>query len=236
MTNDPRFIKACRCQPTDATPVWFMRQAGRYMPEYRAIREKVGMLEAIRNPEIAAEITLQPIKAFNLDAVILFADILIPLIGMGLDVDFVKGEGPSIDKPLRSPRDVDRLGTPPADETMPFTLEAVRWIAAELKPRNIPLIGFAGAPFTLASYAIEGGGSKTYELTKGMMYAEPAAWKRLMEKLVTVISDYLVKQAEAGASVLQIFDSWVGALGPRDFAKFAAPYTKQLIENVKKAG
>ena len=213
-----------------------MRQAGRYMPEYRAIREKVSMLEAIRNPEIAAEITLQPIRAFNLDAAILFADILIPLIGMGLPVDFVKGEGPTIDKPLRSPRDVDRLGTPPADETMPFTLEAVRRVAAELKPRNIPLIGFAGAPFTLASYAIEGGGSKTYELTKGMMYAEPAAWKRLMERLVTVVGDYLVKQVGAGAAAIQIFDSWAGALAARDYAIFVAPYNKQLIDIVKKTG
>src|SRR5258708_16783629 len=210
MTNDSRFIKACRCQPTDATPVWFMRQAGRYMPEYRAIREKVSMLEAIRNPEIAAEITLQPIRAFNLDAAILFADILIPLIGMGLPVDFVKGEGPTIDKPLRSPRDVDRLGTPPADETMPFTLEAVRRVAAELKPRNIPLIGFAGAPFTLASYAIEGGGSKTYELTKGIMYAEPAAWKRLMERLVTVVGGYFVKQVWAGGPARPTFFFWCG--------------------------
>jgi uroporphyrinogen decarboxylase len=234
MTNDSRFIKACRCQPTDATPVWFMRQAGRYMPEYRAIREKVSMLEAIRNPEIAAEITLQPIQAFNLDAAIIFADILIPLIGMGLDVDFVKGEGPTIDKPLRSPRDIDHLGTPPADETMPFTLEAVRRVAAELKPRNIPLIGFAGAPFTLASYAIEGGGSKTYELTKGMMYADPAAWKRLMERLVTVVGDYLAKQVGAGAAAIQVFDSWAGALSPRDYAKFVAPYNKQLIDIVKK--
>ena len=236
MLSESRFIRACRRQPTDATPIWLMRQAGRYMPEYRAIREKVNMLDALRTPEIAHEITLLPINAFNLDAAIIFADILLPLIGMGLNLDFVKGEGPCIENPLHTPRDIDRLGTPPADETMPYTLEAIRMVAADLAPRNIPLIGFTGAPFTLASYAIEGGGSRNYERTKCMMYAEPAAWKRLMDRLVTVISDFLVKQAEAGASALQIFDSWVGALGPRDYAKFVAPYNKQIVENAKKSG
>jgi uroporphyrinogen decarboxylase len=236
MLTESRFIRACRREATDATPVWFMRQAGRYMPEYRAVREKYTMLEAISIPEVAYQITMQPINAFNLDAAIIFADILTPLIGMGVRLDFVKGEGPLIENPIREPRDVDRLGTPPADETMPFMMDSIRMTVAELSPRNIPLIGFAGAPFTLASYAVEGGGSRSYELTKGMMYAEPAGWKRLMDKLVTVISDYLTQQAAAGASALQIFDSWAGALSPRDFGKFAAPYTTQIIENVKKTG
>jgi uroporphyrinogen decarboxylase len=236
MLSESRFIRACRRQPTDATPIWLMRQAGRYMPEYRAIREKVTMLDALRTPEIAREITLLPINVFDLDAAIIFSDILLPLIGMGLDLDFVKGEGPCIDNPLHTTRDIDRLGTPPADETMPYTLDAIRMAAADLTPRNIPLIGFAGAPFTLASYAIEGGGSRNYERTKCMMYGEPAAWKRLMERLVTVISDFLVKQVTAGASALQLFDSWVGALGPRDYAKFVAPYNKQIIESAKKSG
>jgi len=236
MLSESRFIKACRREITDATPLWFMRQAGRYMPEYRAIRERISMLDAIRDPETSYTITMQPINAFNLDAAIIFADILTPLIGMGIKLDFIKGEGPQIENPLRTTRDIDMLGTPPADETMPFAMEAIRLAVADLTPRNIPLIGFAGAPFTLASYAIEGGGSKNYERTKAMMYSEPAAWKRLMEKLVTVVSDYLTRQVEAGASALQLFDSWVGAVGPYDFARFVAPYTKQIIEQAKKTG
>lgn len=236
MLNQSRFIRACRREAIDATPVWFMRQAGRYMLEYRAIRERVSMLDAIRTPEIAYRITLQPINAFNLDAAIIFADILTPLIGMGINLDFIKGEGPQIENPLRTTRAIDMLGTPPAVETMPFAMEAIRTVVADLNPRGIPLIGFAGAPFTLASYAIEGGGSKNYERTKGMMYEEPAAWKRLMDKLVTVVSDFLVQQVEAGASALQIFDSWAGALSPRDFDKFVAPYTRQLIEAGKNTG
>jgi uroporphyrinogen decarboxylase len=236
MLTESRFVRACRKQPTEATPLWFMRQAGRYMPEYRAVRERYTMLEAIRSPEAAVQITLQPINAFELDAAIIFADILTPLIGMGINLDFVKGEGPQIDNPLRSPRDIDMLGTPAAEEALPFALEAVRLASAELTPRNIPLIGFCGAPFTLASYAIEGGGSKNYEHTKRCMYHEPAAWKRLMDKLVTVTSDLLVQQVKAGASAVQIFDSWVGALSPRDYAKFVQPYTSQVIENAKKTG
>lgn len=206
------------------------------MPEYRAIRQKVTMLEALRNPEICCTITLQPIEAFELDAAIIFADILTPLIGMGINLDFIKGEGPQIENPLRTTREIDLLGTPAAQETMPFALEAIKLAVAELTPKNIPLIGFAGAPFTLASYAIEGGGSRNYELTKAMMYREPAAWKRLMDKLVTVVSDFLARQVEAGVTALQIFDSWAGALSPRDFAKFVAPYTRQVIEAAKKTG
>src|SRR5579859_4295722 len=236
MLTESRFLRACRREPTDCTPVWFMRQAGRYMPEYRAIRDKVSMLDAIRSADIATQITLQPVNAFNLDAAILFADILTPLIGMGLHVDFVKGEGPTVENPIRATRDVDHLGTPPAAETMPFTMDAIRMVVAELASRNLPLIGFAGAPFTLASYAIEGGGSRNYELTKGMMYNEPAAWKRLMERIVTVIADLLARQVEAGVSAFQLFDSWAGALGPRDYAKFVAPYNAQLIEAGRKTG
>lgn len=236
MLSESRFIRACRRQPVDATPVWFMRQAGRYMPEYREIRGKMSMLEAIRNPEVSRDITLQPINAFQLDAAIIFADILTPLIGMGINLDFVKGEGPQIENPLRTTRDVDMLGVPAAAEAMPFALEAIRLTVAELGPRNLPLIGFCGAPFTLASYAIEGGGSRNYERTKGMMYSEPAAWKRLMDKLVTVLSDLLARQVEAGASALQIFDSWAGALSPYDYDRYAAPYTRQLVENAKKSG
>jgi uroporphyrinogen decarboxylase len=213
-----------------------MRQAGRYIPEYRAIREKVSMLDAIRTPDIACQITLQPINAFNLDAAILFADILTPLIGMGIDLDFVKGEGPCINNPIRTEQDVACLRTPPALEALPYTIETVHQLVAELTPRNIPLIGFAGAPFTMASYAIEGGGSKNYERTKGLMWSDPLTWDQLMTKLVVVISDYLVQQAVAGASALQIFDSWAGALSPRDYTKYVASYTRQVIENAQKSG
>ncbi len=234
--EESRFLRACRREEVDATPVWFMRQAGRYLPEYRAIRARVGMLEAISTPDIACAITLQPIEAFELDAAIIFADILTPLIGMGLRLDFVAGDGPRIENPIRAAHDVDRLGTPPAAEALPSTLEAIRLVAAALASRQIPLIGFAGAPFTLASYAIEGGGSRTYELTKGFMYAEPAAWARLMERLATVTADYLVQQARAGASALQLFDSWVGALSPLDYARYVAPYTARVIQGARGAG
>jgi uroporphyrinogen decarboxylase len=235
--SDSRFLRACRRETVDATPIWLMRQAGRYMAEYREIRSRHTMLDVIRTPELACEVTLQPIEAFDLDAAIIFADILPPLIGMGLDLEFVKGEGPQINNPLRAPRDVDLLGTPPADVIMPSTLEAIRLVVRELEPRGLPLIGFAGAPFTLASYAIEGGGSKTYARTKAMMYAEPAAWRRLMEKLVTVQADYLLQQVTAGASALQIFDSWVGlALSRDDYTRYVEPYNKELLRRVSAAG
>ncbi|WP_457652015.1 uroporphyrinogen decarboxylase [Rhodocaloribacter sp.] len=235
-SRPPRFLRACRREPVDATPIWLMRQAGRYMAEYRALRRDHTMLEAIGTPEIAAEITLQPIEAFDLDAAIIFSDILPPLIGMGLPLEFVKGVGPRIERPLRTTRDVDLLATPPAEAIMPGTLEAIRLVKAALEPRGIPLIGFAGAPFTLASYAVEGGGSKTYARTKTLMYAEPAAWKRLMTKLVTVIGDYLVKQAEAGADALQVFDSWAGALGRGDYERYVLPYNRMLFERLRRTG
>jgi uroporphyrinogen decarboxylase len=231
------FLRACRGLPTPYTPIWFMRQAGRYMEEYRALRARHPILELIRTPELAAEVTLQPLSRINFDAAIIFADILPPLIGMGLKLDFVKGEGPQIDNPLTTTYDIDMLATPPAQETLGATLEAIRLVVAELAPRDIPLIGFAGAPFTLASYAIEGAGSKTYIKTKSLMYSEPAAWKRLMLKLVTVQADYLLAQAKAGASALQIFDSWAGAaLGQQDYWRFVQPYNRMLIEMVQGAG
>jgi len=232
-----RFLRACRRLPVDATPIWLMRQAGRYMPEYRAIRSKYSMLEVIRTPELAAEVTLQPIQAFDLDAAIIFADILPPLIGMGLKLEFVKGNGPTFYNPIQSAADIDALATPPAEESLGGTLQAIRLAAAELKPRGIPLIGFAGAPFTLASYAIEGGGSKDFAKAKALMYTEPAAWERLMEKLVAVQADYLLKQAEAGAAALQIFDSWVGlALSKGDYQRFVQPYNTRLLDLVGQAG
>lgn len=231
------FLRACRRLKTDHTPIWFMRQAGRYMEEYRAIRAKHSMLEAMQTPEIAAEITLQPINTFGFDAAIIFSDILPPLMGMGLDLEFVKGVGPVIHNPLDSTYAVDVLATPPAEQTMQPTLDAIRIVAQELAPRDIPLIGFAGAPFTLASYAVEGGGTKTYTKVKALMYSEPAAWKRLMNKLVTVQADYLLKQVQAGAQALQLFDSWVGlALGKADYARFVAPYNRALFEMLARSG
>ena len=232
---DSILVRACRRQAVPHTPVWLMRQAGRYMPEYRAIRARQTMLEAIGDPATAAEITLQPVSALGVDAAIIFSDILPPLVGMGLELDFVAGTGPHIANPVRASRDVDMLGTPPAEQTMRGTLGAIRLVRDAL-PVSTALIGFAGAPFTLACYAIEGGSSQRYDIAKSFMYAEPAAWGRLMRRLVTVLADYLVAQARAGADVLQVFDSWAGALGPHDYARYVQPYNVALYRAVKAAG
>jgi uroporphyrinogen decarboxylase len=230
------FLRACRRLPVERTPVWLLRQAGRYQPGYRAIRERHSMLEVIGTPELAAQVTLLPIDSFGLDAAIVFSDILPPLVGMGLDLDFVRGDGPVIANPISTPRDVDLLGTPPADETMTGTLEAIRIVRRELEPRDVPVIGFAGAPFTLASYAIEGGTSKDFTRTKAFMLSEPAAWKRLLGKLVTVQADYLLAQAAAGAQALQVFDSWAGrALGREDYLRYVAPHNRELFARVAAA-
>jgi uroporphyrinogen decarboxylase len=217
MTNSEpasRFLRACQRLPVDATPVWLMRQAGRYMAEYRTLRAKHDMLEMISTPALAAEVTLQPIDAFDLDAAIIFADILPPLIGMGLDLEFVPGKGPVIHNPISSPEDINRLETPPAEEKLSPTLEAIKIVTKELEPSNIPLIGFAGAPFTLASYAIEGGGSKDYARTKALMYSEPGSWVQLMDKLVTVQADYLRQEA---------------------YQRFVAPFNTRLFDTLKQA-
>jgi uroporphyrinogen decarboxylase len=231
------FLRACRRLHVARTPVWLLRQAGRYQPEYRALREKHSMLDLIRSPELAAEVTLLPIEAFDLDAAIVFSDILPPLVGMGLDLEFVRGDGPRIGNPISSTRDVDLLGTPAAEETMSGTLDAIRIVRRELEARDVPVIGFAGAPFTLASYAIEGGTSKDFTKTKAFMLSEPAAWKRLLGKLVTVQADYLLAQAAAGAHALQVFDSWAGrALGREDYLRYVAPHNRELFGKVSAAG
>ena len=231
-----RFLRACQRLPVDATPVWLMRQAGRYMVEYRALRANHSMLEMIGTPELAAEVTLQPMNAFDLDAAIIFADILPPLMGMGLDLEFVLGVGPIIHNPISSLVDIDRLKTPSAEENLSSTLEAIKIVTAELGSKKIPLIGFAGAPFTLASYAIEGGGSKDYAKTKALMYSEPASWKLLMNKLVTVQTDYLLLQAQVGAAALQVFDSWAGlALGQEAYQRYVAPHNTRLFSTLKQA-
>lgn len=235
--NPSPFLLACRGEPSPVTPVWLMRQAGRYLPEYRALREKYSMLELIASPELSARVTLQPIERFDLDAGIIFSDLLPPLSAMGLRIGFDSESGPAIENPITGPRDIDMLAVPPAEENLGSTLQAIRIAAARLAERAKPLIGFAGAPFTLASYAIEGGGSKSFTKTKLLMYREPAAWERLMRKLVTVLADFLIAQARAGASAVQVFDSWAGvALGKEDYLRYVQPHSRRLFEALKAAG
>ncbi len=233
------FLRACRREAVPHVPVWLMRQAGRFLPEYRALREKHSFNDMLGSAELAVEATLQPLSRFPLDAAVIFMDILPPLAGMGLSVSFGTGggEGPRVANPISSARDVDVLAVPPAAETLAVHLEAIRLARRELEPRGVPVIGFSGAPFTLASYAIEGGGSRSYAKTKRFMYAEPAAWRRLMTKLATVLADFLVAQARAGASAVQVFDSWVGtALGREDYVRCVAPFTTQVMAAVRAAG
>ena len=226
-----RFLNACRRQPVDATPVWFMRQAGRYMPEYRALRERHSLLELCREPELATQVTMQPVNRIDLDAAILFSDLLLPLEPMGLPFDFIKGEGPAIETPIRTTADIDKLKTFEPRESLSHVLQAIRLIQRELHGR-IPLIGFAGAPFTLASYAIEGGHSNNFALTKSLMYGHPEAWHRLCGKFAAIVGDYLVAQIEAGVDVVQVFDSWVGALSPADYREFVLPHTRTIFDAI----
>ena len=226
------FLRACRREPADHTPIWLMRQAGRYMSEYRAIRERYGFLEMVKTPEVAAEVTMQPINAFEMDAAIVFADILPPLEGMGLNLTFEKGEGPVLHNPIRTPADIEALRQPDPRESVSYTIETVRLVKRELAGR-IPLIGFSGAPFTLASYAVEGGSSRDYRHAKKLMYGEPQSWRTLMDKLSLLVSDYLLAQIEAGADAVQIFDSWAGALSPFDYAEYVLPYVQRCIARVK---
>ena len=231
-----RFLAACRREPVDATPIWLMRQAGRYMAEYRALRQRYTILEMIKTPELACEVTLQPMSAFDLDAAIIFADILPPLAGMGLPLEFVAGEGPVIATPVRTTANIAALRVTPPEESLAFTLEAIKLVRRELDGRGLPLIGFSGAPFTLASYAIEGGGSHNFVHTKRLMMGEPALWAQLMEKLSEVVGHYLLAQARAGAQALQLFDSWVGQLSPEDYRTSALPYSRRAIEIARQAG
>ena len=223
-----RFLRACHRLPTDATPVWFMRQAGRYMPEYRLIREKHTLLEICRQPELAAEVTLQPVRALGVDAAILFADILLPVIPLGVGLQFAPGEGPIIERPITSLEDVKRLRPVNPTEDLGYVMDAIRMLRGELKV--VPLIGFCGAPFTVASYMIEGGASREFLKTKSLMYTAPSVWHALMEKLSAVLADYLVTQIQAGAQAVQVFDSWVGALGPEDYERYVLPYSQKVLE------
>jgi uroporphyrinogen decarboxylase len=209
-----------------------MRQAGRYLPEYRALREKNSMLQMVMTPELACEVTLQPLRRFALDAGIIFADILTPLIGMGANLEFRKGEGPIIDNPVRSRSDVERLRVPHPTENVQYTLEAIRLVTTELGDKT-PLIGFCGAPFTLATYLIEGQSPGDLEHTKGMMTREPDTWHLLQSKLTKLSADYLIAQVEAGCRALQIFDSWLGYVGPREYDRFVQPYLHELVSQVR---
>ena len=208
-----------------------MRQAGRYMSEYRTLRERHSLLDICRTPDLATEVTLQPIRRIEVDAAILFSDLLLPLEPMGLPFDFVKGEGPQIEKPIETPADIDRLTLFEPREKLAHVLETIRLVQGELRGR-VPLIGFSGAPFTLASYAIEGGHSNNFARTKAIMYGHPEAWHRLCDKFATVVADYLSAQIEAGVDAVQVFDSWVGTLNDGDYREFALPHTKTIFDAV----
>ena len=217
------------------TPVWFMRQAGRYMSDYRALRERYSLLEICRQPELAVAVTLQPVEVIEVDAAILFSDLLLPFTPLGLDFDFVRGEGPSLDRPIRSAADVDRLRTFEPRQALAHVLETIRLLRRELAGR-VPLIGFGGAPFTLAAYAIEGGPSTTYARTKAFMYSQPRAWHRLCERFSTLVADYMRAQIDAGVQAIQIFDSWAGALSRADYREFAYPHTRHIFDALADAG
>ena len=229
MTYNDVFLRACRREPVDRVPVWYMRQAGRYDPEYRKIKEKYTLLEICTRPELAAEVTMMPVRKLGVDAAILYSDIMNPVAPLGVSFDIVKDVGPVIEEPIRCARDVDRLTPIDAERQLPHVLETIRLLKREL---NVPLIAFAGAPFTLASYLIEGRPSKTYRQTKALMYGEPAVWHRLMDKLADMASHYLRAQLNAGASALQLFDSWAGALSPGDYARYVLPAVKRIFDDL----
>jgi uroporphyrinogen decarboxylase len=229
-----RFVKACKAQPVDRTPVWFMRQAGRYLPEYRAVRRQYSLIEICKRPEVAAEVTVTAAEVLGVDAAIIFADLLLPLEVMGLPFHFSAGEGPVIERPLREADDVARLRTDRAAD-LGYVSDAVRLVCKHFGS-GLPVIGFCGAPFTLASYMIEGGGSRNYLQTKKLMYRSPAVWSDLMCKLVEVVSEYAADQVRAGADVIQIFDSWVGCLGVEDYRHYVLPATRKMVQALCKTG
>ena len=230
-----RFLRACRREPVDVTPVWFMRQAGRYMADYRALRLRYSLLEICAHPELAVAVTLQPVDMIDVDAAILFSDLLLPFTPMGLAFDFVKGEGPSVEHPIRSASDVDRVRVIDPREGLGHVLETIRLLRRELE-QKVPLIGFGGAPFTMAAYAIEGGPSTTYARTKAFMYAQPAAWHTLCDRFATVMAHYLVAQVAAGAQAIQVFDSWVGQLSRSDYREYALPHTRRIFDALAGTG
>ncbi|MET9986294.1 uroporphyrinogen decarboxylase, partial [Streptomyces rochei] len=228
-TYDSAFLKACRREPVPHTPVWFMRQAGRSLPEYRKVREGIPMLESCMRPELVAEITLQPVRRHGVDAAIYFSDIVVPLKAIGIDLDIKPGVGPVVEKPIRTRADLARLRdlTP---EDVSYVTEAYGLLTRELGAT--PLIGFAGAPFTLASYLVEGGPSRNHEHTKALMYGDPQLWADLLDRLADITAAFLKVQIEAGASAVQLFDSWVGALAPADYRRFVQPASRKVFEAV----
>ena len=228
--NSP-FLRACRREKADYTPIWLMRQAGRYQREYREIREKVSFLELCKTPELAAQVTVMAVEQLNVDAAIIFADILLIVEPMGVGLAFNKGEGPSIGRPIRSAQDVDRLKEVDVNESLPFVFEAIRITRRELRS-SVPLIGFCGAPFTVASYMIEGGASREFAQTTSLMRDDPGAWNALMERIVRASGDYLNGQIEAGAQAVQVFDSWVGCVDEQEYRRFVLPHTQSLIRAV----
>jgi uroporphyrinogen decarboxylase len=238
--QDSRFVRACLRQPVDRTPVWFLRQAGRYMPEYMAVRRNHTLLEICRTPEVAAEVTITAAERLGVDAAIIFADLLLPFTPMGLDFEFVNGEGPVVHQPVRSREQIEALRTDRADE-LNYVARAIEKVAKHFAPPRadgdrLGIIGFIGAPFTLASYMIEGGSSRNYVETKKLMYGDRAAWQLLTEKLITVLVAYAQQQVQAGADVIQIFDSWAGALSVSDYRDFVLPATTELVQRVKALG
>jgi uroporphyrinogen decarboxylase len=227
---DPLLTRAARREPVERTPVWFMRQAGRSLPEYRAVRERHSFWEVANTPELCAEVTLQPVRRHGVDAAVMFADIMTPVLGMGLDVDLVEGVGPVVDSPIRSLADVERLQVPDEEAFGPV-LEAVRLVRGELDALSA-VVGFCGGPFTVAGYLVEGRPSRDFSILKSVMYSEPEVWAALLDKLASCFAAYVQAQVRAGADVVQLFDSWVGALSPPDYDEFVAPWSARILSAV----
>jgi uroporphyrinogen decarboxylase len=227
----PLLVRACRREPVERTPVWFMRQAGRSLPEYRELRKRFNLFEVCRRPELCAEVTLQPIAAHGVDAAVMFADIMLPVVGIGVDVELVENVGPVIERPIETMADVQRLRVPEPEEAVPFVLEAVRMVREQLSPERA-VIGFCGGPFTVAGYLIEGKPTREFVRTKRCMYGAPDVWHALMDKLADTFAAYVAAQVDAGADVIQLFDSWVGALSVPDYIEFAAPYSERILERL----
>ena len=234
-TGVARFLDACNLREPDATPIWFMRQAGRCLAEYRDLRKKYDILHMAKTPELCTMVTLMPVNTFGVDAAVLYADIMLPIEEMGISLEIEPEVGPIIHNPIRSMKDVQALRIPSSEEITPFVMEAIRLVRRELEGKQA-VIGFAGSPFTLACYMIEGRPSRDYALAKSLMYGQPEAWHLLMDKLTEVISGYLVAQTKAGADVVQLFDSWVGSLSPSTYRQFVQPYSKRIFEAVKATG
>jgi uroporphyrinogen decarboxylase len=228
---EPLLVRACRREPVEHTPVWFMRQAGRSLPEYRELRKRYGLFDIVAQPELCAEVTLQPVRRHDVDAAVMFTDIMFPVLGMGIDVELVENVGPVIQHPVRTAADVERLSVPDPEESVPAILDAVRLVRAGLRDDQA-VIGFCGGPFTVAGYLVEGKPSREFATVKTLMYREPDTWHALMDKLAETFARYVAAKVQAGADVIQVFDSWVGALSPSDYEEFVAPYSARILAAV----